>query len=100
MYVQHCAVIDIGLVVVRGTVREGEGSARINISILQGTLGDASISFIVSTTNGSAQGNECMYQQHCCWVHAPPVFTMMYIVEVCMYFEKYSSSIYPQRNYL
>ena len=41
---------------VRGTVREGEGSARINISILQGTLGDVPISFIVSTANGTAQG--------------------------------------------
>ena len=50
-------MVDIGLAVVRGRVREGEGSARVNISILQGTLGDASISFVVSTaTNGSAQG--------------------------------------------
>ena len=37
-------------------VREGDGSARVNISILQGTLGDSSISFIVLTTNGNAAG--------------------------------------------
>ena len=52
----HCAVVEVGLSPLHETVREGEGSARVNISILQGTLGDISISFIVSTTNGSAQG--------------------------------------------
>ena len=41
---------------IRGTVREGLGSARVNISILQGSLGDATISFIVSTADGTAQG--------------------------------------------
>ena len=45
---------------VRGTVREGEGSARVNISILQGTLGNLPISFIVSTANGTAQGKLCV----------------------------------------
>ena len=49
-------MVEVGLIALRETVREGEGSARVNISILQGTLGDASISFIVLTTNGSAAG--------------------------------------------
>ena len=44
------------MIAVRDSVREAEGSARVNISILQGTQGEASISFIVLTTNGSAAG--------------------------------------------
>ena len=49
-------MVEVGLIAVRDTVREEEGSARVNISILQGTLRDNSISFIVITTNGSAAG--------------------------------------------
>ena len=49
-------MVEVGLIAVRKTIREGEGSARVNISILQGTLGDASISLIVLTINGSAAG--------------------------------------------
>lgn len=49
-------MIEVGLSLIRGTVREGEGGARVNISVVQGSLGDNPISFIVSTVNGSAQG--------------------------------------------
>ena len=50
------AVVEVGMFAIHGTVREGEGSARVNISILQGSLGDVAISFIVSTADGTAQG--------------------------------------------
>ena len=48
--------MEVALVPVRVRVREGDGSARVNISILQGSLGAASISFIVSTVSGTALG--------------------------------------------
>ena len=50
-------MVEVGLSLIHGTVREGEGGARVNISIVRGSLGDSPISFIVSTVNGSAQGN-------------------------------------------
>ena len=50
--------VEVGLNLIRGTVREGEGGARVNVSVVQGSLGSDSVSFIVSTVNGSAQGND------------------------------------------
>ena len=51
-----CTEVEVGLNLLRGTVREGEGGARVNVSVVQGSLGGDAVSFIVSTVNGSAQG--------------------------------------------
>ena len=48
--------MEISLLPVRGVVREGDGSARVNVSILRGSLGGTSISLIVSTNSGTASG--------------------------------------------
>ena len=50
------AEVEVGLDLLRGTVLEGDGGARVNVSVLQGSLGGDRVSFIVSTVNGSAQG--------------------------------------------
>ena len=50
------AVVQVGLSPIRGSVAEGLGGARVNVSVIQGSLGNSNISFIVSTINGSAQG--------------------------------------------
>lgn len=52
------AVVEVGLSPILGTVREiaGDRGARVNVSVVQGSLGDSTVSFIVSTINGSAQG--------------------------------------------
>jgi hypothetical protein len=48
--------VEVGINLLRGTVREGQGGARVNVSVLQGSLGGDAVSFIISTVNGSAQG--------------------------------------------
>ena len=48
--------VEVGLNLLHGTVREGDGGARVNVSVVQGSLGGDAVSFIVSTVNGSAQG--------------------------------------------
>lgn len=48
--------VEVGLSLIRGTVREGDGGARVNVSVVQGSLGDNTVFFIVTTINGSAQG--------------------------------------------
>ena len=58
----HHSEVEVGLDLLRGTVLEGEGGARVNVTVLQGSLGSDSLSFIVSTVNGSAQG---MAIKHC-----------------------------------
>ena len=58
----HHAEVEVGLDLLRGTVLEGEGGARVNVTVLQGSLGNDSLSFIVSTVNGSAQGTAT---KHC-----------------------------------
>ena len=56
MMIYSYAVVTVGLGLIRGSVREGEGGARVNISVLQGSLGNNPVTFVVSTFNGSAQG--------------------------------------------
>ena len=48
--------VEVGLNLLRGTVCEGEGGVRVNVSVIQGSLGNDAVSFIISTVNGSAQG--------------------------------------------
>ena len=48
-------VVEVSLSPVRGSVREGDGGARVNVSVVQGSLGGDTVSFVVSTVNGSAQ---------------------------------------------
>lgn len=48
-------VVEVSLSPVRGSVREGAGGARVNVSVVQGSLGGDTVSFVVSTVNGSAQ---------------------------------------------
>ena len=62
MHTHTHAEVEVGLDLLRGTVLEGEGGARVNVTVLQGSLGGDSLSFIVSTVNGSAQGTAI---KHC-----------------------------------
>ena len=48
--------VEVGLSPIRRTIREGDGGARVNFSVVQGSLGDNTVLFIVTTINGSAQG--------------------------------------------
>ena len=48
--------VEVALIPVFGRAIEGGRSARVNISIVQGSLGGASISFIVSTISDTALG--------------------------------------------
>ena len=50
------AVVDVGLGLIRGSVREGEGGARVNVSVLQGSFGNNPVSFVASTVNDTALG--------------------------------------------
>lgn len=56
--------VEVGLSPIRRIIREGDGGARVNVSVVQGSLGDNTVFFIVTTINGSAQGKTIKHYKY------------------------------------